>query len=60
MTRFSIKEIKKIYMALKCFILPENYFKANIIFAHYDPPPPPITHPLDYPVGDTKSGEGVS
>ena len=40
-------------MVLKCFILPENHFKANLYFLNH-----PITHPRDYQGGDTKRGEG--
>ena len=37
MPRFSIKK-RKTNMVLKHFILPEEHFKANLFFSHYDPP----------------------
>ena len=47
-------------MVLKHFILPEEHFKANLSFSHYDPPlTHPTTHPWDYWGGDTKRGETV-
>ena len=30
--------LKKSNMVLKHFILPEEHFKANLFFSHYDPP----------------------
>ena len=45
-------------MVLKHFILPEEHFKANLFFSHYDPPlTHPITHPQDCWDGDTKRGD---
>ena len=45
-------------MVLKHFILPEEHFKANLFFSHYDPP---LTHPITNPRhcrdGDTKRGD---
>ena len=34
---FLLKKIK-INMVLTHFILPEEHFKANLFFSHYDPP----------------------
>ena len=46
-------------MVLKHFILPEEHFKANLFFSHYDPPlAHPITHPREGRNGDTKRGDG--
>ena len=57
MPQFSIKK-KKTNMVLKHFILPEEHFKANLFFSHYDPPlTHPITHPRDCRDGDTKRGD---
>ena len=45
-------------MVLKHFILPEEHFKANLFFSHYDPPlTHPITHPCDCWDGGTKRGD---
>ena len=34
---FPLKK-KKTNMVLKHFILPEEHFKANLFFSHYEPP----------------------
>ena len=47
-------------MVFKCFILPEKHYKANLFFPIMIPLTHPATHPLDYQVGDTLRGEGVS
>ena len=44
-------------MVLKHFILPEEYFKANLFFPIMTPLTHPITHPRDCRDGDTKRGD---
>ena len=45
-------------MVLKCSILPEKHFKANLFSSIMTALTHPRVSPLDYQVGDTDRGEG--